>query len=88
MVWEIQLTQQELKTSSTWFKPFTRVSLFILYRSLKMEALMMNVRLDLYVSLFTSEGKGLKEMISGAVLVIKVKKGVSRSNGYQSLQKV
>lgn len=53
-----------------------------------MEALMMNVRLDLYVSLFASEGKGLKEMISGAMLVIKVKKGVSRSNGYQSLQKV
>lgn len=88
MVWEIQLSQQELKTSSTWFKPFTRVSLFILYRSLKMEALMTNVRLDLYVSLFASEGKGLKEMVSGAMLVIKMKKGASRSNGYQSLQKV
>lgn len=49
---------------------------------------MTNVRLDLYVSLFTSEGKGLKEMVSGAMLVIKVKKGASRSNGYQSLQKV
>lgn len=49
---------------------------------------MTNVRLDLYVSLFASEGKGLKEMVSGAMLVIKVKKGASRSNGYQSLQKV